>query len=352
MFITGIGTASPPQRYTQAECWHALKESEQFKQLDRRARAVLQKVLLGENGIRTRHLALSPLAEVFDATPDKLHQRFAQHAPVLAVQAAESALLQAGNQAQEIDAVIVSTCTGYLCPGLSSYVTEHLGLRPDVLGLDLVGQGCAAALPNLRVAEALLAAKRCKRILSICVEVCSAAFYIDNDPGVLISDCLFADGAAAAVLTDTPNHRSRRIEWKDSASHIDPLERDTLRFEQKNGMLRNILTPPVPQLAASTAELVLDDVLDKTHVLRSQISTWIWHAGGRDVLTALQQQLHLDAVDLDWSSSVLSEHGNLSSPFVFFVLQAALKGNAPGGWWWLSSFGAGFTCHGALLQVN
>ncbi|HMK14675.1 MAG TPA: stilbene synthase [Burkholderiales bacterium] len=351
MFITGIGTANPPQRYTQAECWLAYQESKQFKQLDKRARAMLRKVLLAENGIRTRYFALNPLTEVFDATPDNLYKRFAQHAPALATQAAERALRQAGHQADEIDAVIISTCTGYLCPGLSSYVAERLGLRPDALGLDLVGQGCGAALPNMRAAEALLAAKRCQRILSVCVEVCSAAFYIDNDPGVLISNCLFADGAAAVVLADTPNQRSRQIEWKETASRIDPLERDTLRFEQKNGMLRNILTRPVPQLAARNAELVLDEVLDKAGILRSQISTWIWHAGGRDVLTALQQQLSLAAADLNWSSAVLSEFGNLSSPFVYFVLQKALKGNAPGGWWWLSSFGAGFSCHGALLEV-
>ena len=351
MFITGIGTATPTQRYTQAECWRALQESKQFKQLDRRARTVLQKVLLGENGIRTRFLALNPLTEVFDATPDSLHQRFAQHAPVLAAHAAEGALQQAGHQPHEVDAVIISTCTGYLCPGLTSYVAERLGLRPDVLALDLVGQGCGAALPNLRTAEALLAAERCRRVLSICVEVCSAAFYIDSDPGVLISDCLFGDGAAAVMLADTPNPRSRHIEWIAAASLIDPLERDALRFEQKNGMLRNILTPHVPILAARHAELVLDEVLDKSGVLRSQISTWIWHAGGRDVLAALQQQLSLAATDLNWSSAVLSEFGNLSSPFVYFVLQAALKGNAPGGWWWLSSFGAGFSCHGALLEV-
>lgn len=352
MFITGIGTANPPQRYTQEECWVALQESAQYKHLNRRARAVLQKVLLGENGIRTRYLALNPLTEVFDATPDKLHQRFARHAPVLAVQAAASALHQAGHQADEIDAIIVSTCTGYLCPGLTSYVAENLGLRPDVLGLDLVGQGCGAALPNLRTAEAFLTAKRCQRVLSVCVEICSAAFYIDNDPGVLISDCLFGDGAAAAVLADQPNQRLRRIEWKESVSRIDPLNRDTLRFEQKNGMLRNILTPPVPQLAARSAELVLGDVLEKTGVSRNQITTWIWHAGGRDVLTALQQQLGLAPADLNWSSSVLSEYGNLSSPFVYFVLQAALEGHAPGGWWWLSSFGAGFSCHGTLLQIQ
>ena len=31
--------------------------------------------------------------------------------------------------AEDIDALLVSTCTGYLCPGLTSYVGERLGLR-------------------------------------------------------------------------------------------------------------------------------------------------------------------------------------------------------------------------------
>jgi alkylresorcinol/alkylpyrone synthase len=34
------------------------------------------------------------------------------------------------------------------------------------------------------------------------------------------------------------------------------------------------------------------------------------------------------------------------------VLQAAVADEAPGGCWWLSSFGAGFSCHGALLKVD
>ena len=35
-----------------------------------------------------------------------------------------------------------------------------------------------------------------------------------------------------------------------------------------------------------------------------------------------------------------------------FVLEATLKDRAPGGFWWMSSFGAGFSCHGALLEVE
>jgi alkylresorcinol/alkylpyrone synthase len=226
-----------------------------------------------------------------------------------------------------------------------------LDLRSDVLALDLVGQGCGAAIPNLRTAEALLRAGDSKQVLSICVEVCSAACFIDNDPGVLISACLFGDGAGAAVLAAQPGGTPRRIEWRAAGSLHNPAERDALRFESTHGLLRNILTPQVPQLAASHAAGVLEDVLGRQGMSKHDIDTWIWHAGGRKVIEALRETLQLSAGDLDWSSGVLREFGNLSSPSVYFALQAALAGGAPPGWWWLSSFGAGFSCHGALLKV-
>lgn len=351
MFITGLGTAVPPQRYAQREGWEALQQSRKYQELNPRSRAILKKVLNADNGIATRHLALDRLEDAFELTPGVLHARFLKHAPLLATQCAERALADSGDRPCAIDAVIISTCTGYLCPGLTSYVSERLGLRTDVLTLDLVGQGCAAALPNLRTGEALLAAGRCRRVLSVCVEVCSAALYFDSDPGVLISACLFGDGAAAAVLADSPNG-NRRVEWKASGSRLEPAERDALRFEQKDGMLRNILSPQVPALAAQEAREVLNDVLTRVGVERSAVKAWVLHPGGRDVLAALRERLGLGEQDLRWSAAVLREFGNVSSASVLFVLRAALADSAPGGYWWMSSFGAGFSCHGALLEVE
>jgi predicted naringenin-chalcone synthase len=351
MFITGLGTAAPAQCYSQRECWEALLHSARFRQLRPRSRAILQKVLNGSNGIVTRHLALEHLSEAFELTPDVLQRRFARNAPLLATAAAERALANSGNLPNEMDALVISTCTGYLCPGLTSYVAEGLGCRPDVLTLDIVGQGCAAALPNLTAGEALLAAGRCRRVLSVCVEVCSAALYFDDDPGVLISACLFGDGAGAAVLADSPGGR-RPVAWKTSGSLLQPNGRDLLRFEHKAGMLRNILTPQVPAVAARNAAMVLDRVLARASVPRAQVKGWVMHPGGRDVLLALREQLGLSEQDLRWSAAVLQDFGNLSSASLYFVLEAALGDSAPDGYWWMSSFGAGFSCHGALLEVG
>jgi alkylresorcinol/alkylpyrone synthase len=352
MYFAGLGTAVPSQCYTQRECWDALQKFPRIGQLKPRSRAILQKVLCGDNGIATRHLALKPLVEFFEINPNALQARFTKHAPALAVRAARKALHDAACPAKKIDAVLVSTCTGYLCPGLTSYVSERLGLRKDVFALDLVGQGCGAALPNLRTADAILAAGHAVNVLTICVEVCSAAFFLDDDPGVLISACLFGDGAGAAVLTNTPGKKRRRVEWKVSASHLMPEKRDTLRFSHQDGMLRNMLSPQVPEIAGVAAARLCSEMIEAAGLPRKKIAGWVLHTGGRDVLLALREQLHLDESDLRHSAAVLREFGNISSPTVFFVLERALHDTVPDGYWWMSSFGAGFSCHGALLEVK
>ena len=350
MFIVGLGTAVPPKSFTQSDCWDALQRADR-PELTPRTRAILQGILTHDNGIERRSLALDDLDEGFEIDPDTLHRRFVKNAPALAAQAAARALADAGLQAGAIDAVVISTCTGYLCPGLTSYVAESLGMRADAVHLDLVGQGCGAAMPNLRTAEALLASGRCENVLSVCVEVCSAAFYLDNDLGVLVSACLFGDGAGAAVVSRRPLAGALSIQWKATASLHNPAQRDALRFEQVGGMLRNILTLPVPKLAGQHARNVLDGVLASEGLPRESIDAWILHAGGRKVLEELQRSIGLTRGDISWSAAVLREFGNLSSPFIFFVLKAARDAGAPPGWWWMSSFGAGFSCHGALLKV-
>jgi alkylresorcinol/alkylpyrone synthase len=352
MFIIGLGTAAPPHRYTQRDGWDAAQNWPRFSQLKTRSRAVLKKVLCGDNGIEARHLALESLAEVFDQTPDALQARFTKHAPALATEAASRALKTAGCQPEDIDAVLISTCTGYLCPGLTSYVSESLGLRQNVFALDLVGQGCGAALPNLRAGEAILTAGHAKRVLSVCVEICSAAFYLDDDPGVLISACLFADGAGAAVLSNEPLPKRRRVEWKFTDSRLVTAQRDTLRFSHKNGMLRNILLPQVPQLASEIAAKLFSESLVAAGLKREQITGWILHTGGRAVILALREKLKLSESAVRHSSAVLREFGNISSPTVYFVLERALHDTVPDGPWWMSAFGAGFSCHGAILEVS
>lgn len=350
MHITGTGTAVPPHSYTQQECHAALSAAPFYPLLPRRAQILLQKVLSGKNGVEQRQFALPALSDVYEMTPDAMIRRFRDAAPELAERAARQALQAAGLEPENIDGLVIATCTGYLCPGLTSYVSSRLGMRQSAVMLDLVGLGCGAAIPTLRSAAGMVAAGQARHCLAVCVEIGSAAFYLDEDPGVIISASLFGDGAAAAVLSAGPGP-GRSIRWVDSASLTIPEWRDKLRFDHCQGLLRNILAPDVPQLAAESAGRVFRSLAER-HPDMSEIAAWIWHGGGRDVLRSLREAFSLSESDTRHSAEILRRHGNMSSPSCIFALHESLHANAPGGLWYMGSFGAGFSSHGALLEVG
>jgi len=77
-------------------------------------------------------------------------------------------------------------------------------------------------------------------------------------------------------------------------------------------MLRNILTPQVPALAAQHAELVLNDVLTRRNI--TPRNRHVDPARRRAQGTGRPAgDAGLTVADIQWSSSVLSEFGNVSS---------------------------------------
>src|SRR5271157_3644114 len=204
MYLHALATAVPERSFTQAQCWEFFERSSARLRLTRRSRLILHSILRNDHGIAKRNFAVPDIENVFDLTPDQLNAAFRQAAPELAGRALKSALDRAGIVAAELDALLICTCTGYLCPGLTSYVAEQLGLRSDAILQDLVGLGCGAAIPTIRSASQVLAAHPDATIACVAVEICSAAFYLDDDPGVLISACLFSDGAAATIWRGRP----------------------------------------------------------------------------------------------------------------------------------------------------
>ena len=329
--------------FTQLDCWGIVQGSKIRERLKKRSMLILQTILKGDHGIATRHFAVPTIEGVFDLTSDQLNAAFRAEGPKLAARALTGALEKSGIKPAELDALLICTCTGYLCPGLTSYVAELLGLRPNVFLQDLVGLGCGAAIPTLRAASHLLRAQPEATVACIAVEVCSAAFYLDDDPGVLISACLFSDGAAATIWRATPGPSGLGCFDFDTI-HL-PADRDKLRFEQRDGKLRNLLHRSVPELAAAAVA--------RLWAARSPrpVAQVVTHPGGRDVLEALEPVLA--PYSLAASAQMLRDHGNMSSPAVLFALEETLRTAAPdaAGDFWLVSFGAGFSAHSCRIGL-
>jgi predicted naringenin-chalcone synthase len=284
-----------------------------------------------------RHFAMPDVDRVFDLSSDELNAAFRIEAPRLAAQALDKAMATIGAPPTGIDALLICTCTGYLCPGITSYVAEQLGLRTNTFLQDLVGLGCGAAIPMLRAASHIVAAQPDATVACVAVEVCSAAFYLDDDPGVIISACLFGDGAAATIWRGRPGPLAMRA--FDFNTVHQPANRDKLRFEQRNGKLRNLLHRSVPELAAAAVENLWQQRGDRA------VARVVAHAGGRDVLEAIAPVVA--PYSLEASARVLRDCGNMSSPSVLFALEETLKQESPNGTgdFWLVSFGAGFAAH-------
>ncbi len=344
MFLHALATAVPEFSLTQLESWQILQQPEVRARLNlnRRSMLMMQAILRGDSGVGRRYFAMPAVEAVWQRSADELNQGFRTEAPKLAGRALQAALAQAGIMAGEVDALLICTCTGYLCPGLTSYVAEQFGLRPNAWLQDLVGLGCGAAIPLLRAAQAVLAVQPDAVVACVAVEVCSAAFYIDDDPGVLVSACLFGDGAAATIWRTTPGPSGLRCHGFNTLHQ--PAYRDFIRFETRNGRLRNLLRPEVPALAAAAVKQLFDE--DRAREGGRSVTRLITHTGGRDVLDAIEEAC--PGYPLDASRKVLHDFGNLSSPSVLFAAEHALcEGPAPdgNGDWLLVGFGAGFSAH-------
>lgn len=339
MYLRSIATAVPQRTFTQEACWQSMRDHNLLTRLKPRSTSLLEKVLTsGASGIIQRNLALNSIDEAFDHGAEALNNNFEREAPPLARHALDKALKKSGRVATDLDALFVCTCTGYLCPGVSSYLAEIMGMRDDVYLADLVGLGCGAAIPTLRAAQGFLAANPQAVVATVAVEICSAAFFADDDPGVLISLCLFGDGAAAAIWTadGTPG------DWQ--AGHFTtthrPDEREKIRFVNSNGRLKNQLHRSVPGLAGeAVADLYAKRSGEPDQVLA--------HSGGRDVIEALEGVLPFQLTE---TREVLRTHGNMSSPSVMFALEQRLAANkSDDRRLWLTAFGAGFAAHACEL---
>jgi predicted naringenin-chalcone synthase len=338
MYLKSIATAVPPRSFTQQECWAAMNHAELLQSLRPRSADLLRKILTNPvSGIERRNLALEHIDRVFVHDAQSLNETFEDEAPRLAGRALEKAMQQAGIAAHELDALFLSTCTGYLCPGVTSHVAEQCGMRTDVYLADLVGLGCGAAIPMMRSAQGYVSANPQAKVATVAVEICSAAFYADDDPGVLISLCLFGDGAAAAIWTG----EGSAGEWQ--AGHFttvhQPENRGKIRFINSAGRLKNQLHRAVPGLVGEAVA----GLYAQRHAEPDQVLS---HSGGRDVIEAIEAKLPFHLTE---TREVLRDHGNMSSPSVLFALERRFASGCDDQRLWLTAFGAGFAAHACEL---
>ncbi|MCL4522948.1 MAG: type III polyketide synthase [Acidobacteria bacterium] len=346
--LLSCATAVPPRRFSQEEAFHLCGYSS----------SRIRQIFLNSD-IDSRHFWLDPATFTPQESPDQRHARYLEGARSLAALAARRALDQAGLAAEDVDCILVASCTGYLCPDLSTLLVSELGLRCDVQRGALLGHGCAGALPLLQRASDHARANPGSRVLAVAVEICSACYFFDSSMETIIGNAICADGAAAFVLF-LNGHSAAASNSNGIAplsvlafqSVLDPTHLDKVGFEHRDGTLRIVLASEIRNLAGPIISRCLDSLLLPRGLRREDIRFWVLHPGGRKVLDAASEFLRLAENDLRFSRRVLREFGNMSSPTALFVLdQVRASGEPqPGDYGVLLALGPGFAAEAALLR--
>jgi alkylresorcinol/alkylpyrone synthase len=343
--IASVAVATPPNTIEQAELEQLARKHYQGR-LSSRSMSLIH-ALFSHPGVKRRSFAIDDIEDLVDEDPDARIARFTHWSQELSAGAINKALERAGVGVGDVSGLVVNTCTGYICPGISTYLIERLGLSRSTRVYDLVGSGCGGAIPNLELASSLAERNGDGVVVSVSVEICTATFQMEDDLSLLLSNTLFGDGAAAAVVWTRPEG----YELVASASRYVPEKRDSIRYVHKRGMLYNQLSLRLPDYVKKAAAQVVADVLGPQSLEPKDIKHWALHTGGEKIINAVRDELGLSEGQVRATRHVLSERGNMSSPTVWFVLRELEKqGIESGEWCLMVAFGAGLSAHAYLLK--
>ncbi|HEV2492242.1 MAG TPA: type III polyketide synthase [Terriglobia bacterium] len=350
--ILGIGTANPAPRFTQEEAYRLAGYDSQ---------RILEIFL--NSDIDTRHFYVDLENINRHETPDELNQRYLRGAMEIGTQAVATCLDAAGVSVRDVDLLVTCTCTGYVCPDVGTRLIAEMGFRRDVERAPMMGLGCAGALPTLQRASDYARAHPGRKALMLAVEICSAAYFIDNTLETVVGNAICADGAAAFLLSAPASSKldsgaeirgtlARLPQIVDFESFIDPGQLDKVGFEQRDGKLRIILAALIRDLAAPMIARSLDPLLERNGLARSDIRFWVAHPGGRKVIDNVQREMGLTDEQLRHSKKVMRNYGNMSSPTVMFVLDEVVRHGEPrpGDWGVMIALGPGMAAETALLR--
>ena len=257
---------------------------------------------------------------------------YRQEAVPLAQRAIENCLAECPDfDRQTISHLIVVSCTGLYAPGPDIELIEVLGLPTTTQRIAINFMGCYGAFNGLKTADAIVRADPDSKVLVVCVELCTLHFQKKPETDHLLSNALFADGAAAVLIESQPQTGPafRGSAFCGPAFRLKSFYSD-LFLEGKAEMAWQVsdfgfemtLTSEVPRYIQQGIGELLSRLLQKSGLTIGDIDFYAIHPGGRKILEVIEQQLGIDATDNRFAYGVLRDFGNMSSATVLFVLKA------------------------------
>jgi alkylresorcinol/alkylpyrone synthase len=343
--LLSVSTAVPPHVLPQSEVVEAARGlfAGRYTEFERMS------AVFSTAGIETRR-AVEPIDWYAQSQGwGERTEAYLRGANALFLEAARSALAQAGLFAADIDTVVTVSSTGIATPSLEARAHRELGLREDVTRVPVFGLGCAGGVSGLSIAARLAEARPGSLVLFVAVELCTLAFRLDKlTKANIVATALFGDGAAACLLRADPAETEG---WtvEGAGEHTWPETLDIMGWNVDPQGFDVVFARAIPPFVERFMGPALAGILGRQGLAPHDIGRFVCHPGGRKVIEALESGLPLDPGALDVERAVLSEFGNMSAPTVLFVLQRVLAASPPERIA-LAALGPGFTASSLTLR--
>ncbi|MCB0358601.1 MAG: hypothetical protein KDD44_03170 [Bdellovibrionales bacterium] len=341
--ILSVETALPEHRCSMADIE---KAGESWLAPDSPDYALFLRFLRSSQ-TQTRHFVV-PLEQMLQLPGEEARTAlFREFAPALANQAVSQALAAAGHPAENVDTFVFTSCSCPAIPSVDTCVVEAQGFPRTVRRLPVYQHGCAGGVIGLQLAHRF--AKGGERVVLSSTELCSLVFRANNHGGAsLVGSALFADGAAAAVVTPADHG----LVIQATQSYLLPNSGHLMGYDIHDDGPHLKLDKELPGALAEAVPGIVEAFLAKHELRRSDIDWWLFHPGGAKILDALEARLELESETCWFGRETLRRVGNLSSATILFVLRAFLDEakHAAGDRALIVGIGPGMTVELILLQ--
>ena len=331
--VISIGTAVPAHKHQQENIMHFMQQVYAMNETDKRK----LKFLYHQSGINTRYSVVAdynkninewkfyPHSENLEPFPS-LELRmiwYNKYAPPLSVDAIRDCI--DGNiPAKEITHLITVSCTGMSAPGLDLQVMELMDLPKNIYRSSVNFMGCYAAIHAMKMADAICKNEPRAKVIIVCTELCTLHFQKEPTTDNIASSLLFADGAAAMLIThDSFNKQGLHID--SFYSEVVTKGKKDMAWELSSSGFLMTLSGYVPDLIEEDFEALVNRALQHAQKTSENITNWCIHPGGKRIVDAIAKTLHLPQTALQPSYDVMRDYGNMSSPTILFVLKQIMQ---------------------------
>lgn len=358
-FINSIGIANPQYRTDQMAIYSYMTEALPFSDQQKKVLRYLYK----KSGIETRYSVIPDFGSLngeerfynkgnqFSPSVQNRLSLYDHDSAPLALAAINNCLENIEIKNSEFTHLITISCTGMSAPGLDAEIIKSLDLVSHIQRFNINFMGCFAAINGLKLADTICRAQKNARVLIVSVELCTLHFQNEISEDYNLSNMLFSDGAAAAIVTGR-KQGPKCLKIHGFHSDINNKGENDMSWNiSSNGFLMK-LSSYVPQLLKVGFKEIMEKMMVRYDVNYEELAYWAIHPGGKRILDNIEKEFTLNMGQLDASREVLKDFGNMSSSTVLFVLRSIQesKRRNEGEYIFTAAFGPGLTTETALLS--